>query len=545
MPQAGMVLPIEKQVAVSVRRPEDLKEVGESLIGWLGQTCSFYTFLDQAPSFEYPSDYRILPLQEVEEDTPRDPTLIIVDRRARPVNLSSSIVETIRHLLAPLYEDVEKYRSSFTHGMRDLLDPAINFNSGVHSSDTILTGLANMVVRLGGQTVDGRDRWRFCCILMPKDPMLPLQKRSLIVRTQSKYAPHKVGVTTISPNEAVIGLSLRSFQSGRVNYRSEISKEDTTIALREAEGSIRSAIAIPVGGENGSSIAVIYAVSDEVGAFSESDQRLLRMIGRIVEELIRTYYAQQQASEELGELIKKPGVVDVLLKDFLSENEFKRDVEILLAGIRARIKDGKTHGRGSLPLADYLPQLGAEQLSEEVVSFIAVDIDNQTSLAIKYGEQMMRNLSRAVGLKLQGQIDVFFTKFAFCKLYHIYADRFYLLLNGVPLEQARKSAARLLKDMQGPFLVGASIFPTDPPMLPNNMLELNITLRLGVTSYLYIKLEELLQRPQYPSVTDVRALMARYLDEALNVGKQKGGNVIVAWNSDPKVWGLEVWLPPE
>src|SRR5947209_19378011 len=105
----------------------DLPKVGESLIRRLGLHQSFYTFLDSAPSFEYPTDFRVIPLQAVTENTPEDNTLVIVQRKARPLSLNSLVVGTIRRLLAPLYE-VKDWSPYFGRGIRDLLYLSPDFN---------------------------------------------------------------------------------------------------------------------------------------------------------------------------------------------------------------------------------------------------------------------------------------------------------------------------------------------------------------------------------------------------------------------------------
>ena len=303
---AGLVLPLHKNDAyTSVRNPSDLPKLGESLIGWLGLNQSYYTFLDSAPSFEYPTDFRVLPLQAVKENAPEDNTLVIVQRKARSLNLSVLSVGTIRRLLAPLYE-VMDWSPYFGRGMRDLLYLAPDFNSNINITDATLNGLADMIVRLGGKTKNGQNRWCFCCILLPEDPTLPLQQRSLIVRAQSKNSPHKISMTTISPGKYVQSISLRAFQSGRIIYRREITSAESTIALRELEGSIHSAIAIPVGGEEGQPVAVIYISSDETNAFSQDDQRVLRMMSKIAEELLLTYYARHHITQNLSDLIETP-----------------------------------------------------------------------------------------------------------------------------------------------------------------------------------------------------------------------------------------------
>src|SRR2546423_186297 len=213
---AGLVLPLNQNDTLAlVRHPSDLPKVGESLIGWLGLNKSFCMFLDHAPSFEYPTDFRVVSLQAEGEDKPKDNTLIIVQRKARPLELSISVVKIIRRLLAPLY-GVKDWHPYFSLGMRDILYLAPDLNSSTNLTDNTLNGFADMIVHLGGQTNNAQQRWRFCCIMLPENSTLPLQQHSLMVRAQSKNSPHKVGVTTIFTGKYVQSLSIRAFQSGRI-----------------------------------------------------------------------------------------------------------------------------------------------------------------------------------------------------------------------------------------------------------------------------------------------------------------------------------------
>ncbi len=551
---AGIILPLQiKDVPISLCDPENVYKIGDALVGWLGQSRSFYTFLSSAPAFEHPSDFRILPLHEIEENTPKggtpeDPTLIVIQRKTT-LTLSQPVVDVIRRLLEPLYNEVPDWHLYLGQGMRDLLDPVIDFNSGTILPDTILTGLAERVVHMGGQTDDRQYRWRFCCILVPNNSQLPLQQRSLVVRAKSKGAPYeyKVGTTIVTPDKANISISLRAFQGGRIIYRHMVTPEDPSIAHLDKEEPIRSAIAIaiPVGGEDGMPVAVIYVVSAESDAFSEGDRRLLRLVGRMVEELLRTYEVRIRVKEQFTSLIKNPSIADPSFEGFSSENDFISDVETLLNTLRKRIEERKEGIlEESVLLNDLESQHKTERPGDEVVSFIAIDIDNQTSLTNKYGDKMTRNLSRVVGLRILRQLRVLFTNPENCKLYHAYADRFYLLLKGVPLEQARAKAWLFRKVLNGSYSVDALRSSSEQPPVPENMIVTpEITVRLGVAAYLYKKLEELLQR--YPAATAVAsstALICRDLDAVLRAGQDEGGDVIMSW--EPEIHGF-VRLSPE
>ncbi len=71
-----------------------------------------------------------------------------------------------------------------------------------------------------------------------------------------------------------------------------------------------------------------------------------------------------------------------------------------------------------------------------------------------------------------------------------------------------------------------------------------MTVRLGVSSYTYPKLKEVLQRyaPE-TAVAAVRALIMSSLDEELDLGQREGGNCVFSW--DPIIWGYKRWSPSE
>ncbi len=534
---AGLILPLQtRQVPASLRDPQNLYKIGGALVGWLDQSRSFYTLISSAPSFEHPSDFRILPLHVIEENvpkegTPEDPTLIVIQRKTT-LTLSQSVVDVVRRLLEPLYNEVPDWRLYLGLGMRDLLDPVTDFNSGSISPDTILTGFAERVVHMGGQTANGQNRWRFCCILVPNNSQLPLQQRSLVIRAKTKVAPttYKVGTTLVSPEVSIISMSLRAFQSGRIIYRHMVAPNDPSVARRNEEEPIGSAIAVPIGGEDGLPIAVLYIVSADADAFSEDDQRLLRMVGRMVEELLMTYEVRARVTEQFTNLIKNPSVVDPAFEAFASENEFISDVEALLSTIEEKE-------------VEQITELEKQYTAKEALSFIAIDVDSLSNLTNKYGDRLTKNLSRIVGLKLQNKVRTLFTNPNECKLYHIYADRFYLLLNGISLEEARTKAELLRLALNDSYQIDALRFSIEQPILSESMLVLSdITVRLGVSSYPYTKLRQILQR--YPSSTKLASTVAeirRFLDEMLKAGLDEGGNVIFSW--DPKIWGYRLWEP--
>jgi GGDEF domain-containing protein len=320
------------------------------------------------------------------------------------------------------------------------------------------------------------------------------------------------------------GITFRAYQSGHSLYRPQITYQDPLLAFGTMEQSTRSAIAIPLAGVDGLSMAALYIASNEANAFSEADQRALRFIARMIEELLATYQSRQQAERKLTNLINDPGVVDSSFQRFLSEEPFINDLEALLSEI---------HSRDEI-----------EQGSEEAVSFIAVDIDDQSSLAAKYGDRVARNLSWTVGSRIQGQLRLI-TDPELRRLYHVNADRYYIILKGIPLEDARNRAALFQKALTGEYFIDAQSVVMGKPLLRKELLELhNVTVRLFVASYKNKKLKEVLARySNEESIASTRTLIMQNIDLGLEIGQRDGGNCIVRW--DPEIWGYRRWSPSD
>ncbi len=156
----GLVLPLQRDAnSIMVTDPNDLNKVGLSLIGWLGRNRAFYSFLDTAPSFEFPSDFRIEPLSVIKEGNTQYVPFFILQRKARLLPLSDTVHETIQRLLGLVYRFVGQWQTYFDYGLRDWSYQVTKFRSDPNVNDAVLDGLAEMVVALGGKTPDGRDRW--------------------------------------------------------------------------------------------------------------------------------------------------------------------------------------------------------------------------------------------------------------------------------------------------------------------------------------------------------------------------------------------------
>ena len=184
-----------------------------------------------------------------------------------------------------------------------------------------------------------------------------------------------------------------------------------------------------------------------------------------------------------------------------------------------------------------------EQLAEEVVSFITIDIDNQGSLATRLGDHVARNLSREVGLRILGQLRISSPELR--RLYHVSADRYYLFLRGKTLEEARNQAWNLRLTLVGEYRINARHMVMNRLTPRERQFELpNVTVCLGVASYKYSKLKEVLGRyPAETAIAETRAVLMQNLDLSLEIGQREGGNIIISWDND--IWGYRQWSPSE
>ncbi len=517
---AGLILPAyDNSESFSDLHTTHVQYIGEALVGWLGQTRSFFTFLTSSPSFEYPSDYSIQPLcpPELQERLPESianrTQLVIQREEVQRVHYNEKAIRTILRLLEPLYEDRQNWHHYMGEGMRDIINPDMDFTPKL--VDAVLTWLVNIVIQLGGKKPDGQERWKDCCLLLPNDTRLPLQQRSLVVRAKSLHARHTIGVTTVMPERYSSSLCLRAYQSRNSIYRRKLSREDIS-TYSEIEGPIHSNIAVPIGAETGQPLGVLYITSLDTEAFPPEDQCILRIIAKIIEELLYTYKLRHQITEKLADILEDPGSADPFFKTFPSENVFLDDVEVLLTDVRMDMEQKK---------------LGTSFHSHEdlisEISFIAIDVDSsvQETVANSFGDQTLHNLNKALGLRIRDLLPALFSNHLNCKLYHIYGGVYYLLLRGFSLGKTKNNAERLRKALEGSIAVKQSDLPGGTLMLPG------MSVHLGVTWYSYAKLVDFFDPSYKRSVVDVRSTLYHSLDFALKMGADTKGNIVYAWDS--------------
>jgi DNA-binding transcriptional MerR regulator/GGDEF domain-containing protein len=514
---AGLFLPLEyKGPELRLDSPQNISQAGPSLVGWIGANQAFYTSFEPAPTFDYPSDFRIEYLPNWNDNTCPAP-IIVIQRKARAITVTDIQVASIRRILELVYKHVDDWLPFFGYGRRDWIEHVTNFGLNPNVTDALLDRMMDAIVELGGEEYGSR-RWKFCNLFLPQDPSLPMQQRTIRVRAHSSYSPARLSSIVLTVEQP--GLTYRAYQSGQVIYRSHVTQKDALVAYHDAEESTQSAIAIPLGSADGMVAGAIYIASDEVDAFSPADQRALRLLTKMLEELLATYQARLFVSGKLSKAIAKPRIVDTSFGEFLSEEDFIDEFENLLN--------------------DILRQEDTVQLDGKEVSFIVLDIDKQTSLAIKYGDRAARNLSRGVGMKLQGQLRVQSNP-EFRKVYHVGSDRYYLKLPSMSLDDARNLAVQLLQLLRGNYGVGVRRPMVGRPVLPDELLVLqNVTVRLGVSNYKYPKLKEVLDRYEAGNaVAETRTLILDNFLQSLDFGQKYGGDCVVSW--DHETWGHILW----
>ena len=516
---AGLILPLEHREASSlITSPFNIAEAGPSLVGWLETNQTLFASYDPAPSFDVPSDFRVEYLPGWDEATSTSP-MVIIQRKARPLTLTKEQVASIQRLIGLVSRHVADWQPCFGYGARELVDHVTNFWLNSTINDTLLDRQMDMFIELGGQMY-GRSRWKFCNLFLPQDPTLPKQQRTLSVRAHSNESPARFSTMILSND--LPGLTYRAYQSGQMIYRPHLGPRDALLAYQDIESSTQSAIAIPLGSADGMVAGAVYIASDEPDAFARADQQALRLLTRMLEELLAAYQARVFISEKLSEVIARPKVVDTFFADFLSEEDFINEFEALLTSI--------------------LNQEDREKLEGKEVSFIAIDIDHQSPLALKYGDRATRNLSREVGLRLQGQMRLQSNP-DYRNVYHVGADRYYLKLVGMSLDDARNLAEQLRILLKGDYRV--DIRRAGVPIGHLNLLVLqNVTVRLGVNNYKLNKLKEVLNRYERENaVAETRTLILRNFEQALKIGQAEGGDCVISWDPNPKVWGYMRWFP--
>ncbi len=414
----------------------------------------------------------------------RDNTWTIVQRKPGQLNISSQVRTTIQRLLVPLYEHKQKWLPFFKAGQHSFSFPTADFVPEAAENPTKRIHLTS----LANLAVSlGPDKgWRFACIL-----------------TQSIF-----------------------------NY--------------DLEQPLGSCIAIPIGGEEAKPLGVIYLASSQQDAFDEGDQRLLRIIARMAQELLLTFQTRFKVTEQLKSLIEKPALADQAfdIKGVCSETELIDRLERLLQVVWSRddLKGPLSEILARDDIRDRRATIAKYYYTNDVVTFYCFDVNDQTSLTQKYGEVMTRNLSREVAIRARNKLKTLFSSSDFL-LCHAYGDRFYVFLGGIPLDEARDKVWAFKKELEGVYKIDALRFSTEQPTPIGMRVQDEITVRIGISCYPAIKSYELMHRLENKlDPPDFQAAVAwgirKEFDDLLKLGQG-------VWSWDPVEWRWIELSPPE
>jgi GAF domain-containing protein len=529
----GLVMPLGSNTPASVTTA-NVADLGECLIGWLRPGYSFYLLYTPRPSFEEYTDFRMHPLQAMQDNT-----WTVVQRKPGQLNISSQVRTTIQRLLAPLYEHKQEWLPFFRAGQHGFSFPIADFVPEAAENPTKrihLTSLANLAVGMG------RDKgWRFACILTPRNPQLSVSEHQLIVQAVSENAPEaykeKLERTIVYPTATVISVSMRAYQGGCICYRHRAVPQDESIFNYDLEQPLGCCIAVPIGGEEAKPLGVIYLASSQQDAFDEDDQRLLRMIARMAQELLLTFQTRFKVTEQLKSLIEKPALADQAfdIEEVYLETELIDRLERLLQVVWSRddLKGLLSEILARDDVRDRRAAIVKYYYTNDALTFYCFDVNNQTSLTQKYGEIMTRNLSRVVAIRAGNKLKTLFTS-SDLQLCHTYGDRFYVLLGGIPLDEARAKVWALKDRLDGTYMIDALRFSTEQPTPVEMRVQDEITVRIGISCYPAIKVYELMQRlVNKLDLPDLQAAVAsgirREFDDLLKLGPG-------VWSWDPVEW---------
>ena len=160
-------------------------------------------------------------------------------------------------------------------------------------------------------------------------------------------------------------------------------------------------------------------------------------------------------------------------------------------------------------------------------------------LANPYGDEFTKNLAKVVSAKLKLELLRIFADVIKYNFYYICADKFYLVVRDLPLEEARKNAERIRRRLQDNYEVGI-LLPMNPEIKsvgPDSKQLLPLTVHIGVSFYAFNKLEELLKRYSTENaIGKVRSFIVRDVETSLEKGRIEKGNVVMSWNPSARTY---------
>ena len=501
---AGIIIPVRATVAEldeleadGVASADDLFHLGHTFVAWAARGRPVAVFMTTGNPFEREQHVRLTPFSAlVNDDTPLrtrgadyampvhafiayephvEPELEQAKRmlnlrmsRDRQSEPSALRVANPRVVAGRLMHHVQRMccahlaaGGSLDQGAGDVLlytAPEL-FNPSL--GDALLNRLASAVVALGGVEPEDPEesRWRFACILTPREPVTSLKEQELVVQAQSELGPHRIGVTTTSPKSNG-GLSFRAFSSGRVIYRPKVIPLDPAVSYTREEAPIESAIAAPASegfdSGGGQPPAVLYITSSKCEAFTADDFLLIRVMGRMIGELVQTYNSRGHKPSALTDTLANPEIVDAFFAEFRADLDFLGDLTTILQRLSGKESDLPEHATD--PFYNNLKTL----------TIIGLDVNDFATIQRRQGERVARMLIREIGLRAQQRMNNSFAQGAeMTRLYRAWGDRFFMLVRDAEASDARAHAERIRQDISGIYqLDGETIKSVRRPPSP-------------------------------------------------------------------------------
>ncbi|HET9109240.1 MAG TPA: MerR family transcriptional regulator [Ktedonobacterales bacterium] len=541
-----------------VETADDLIHLGHLFVAWRGRSRPFSTFLTAGNPFDREQQIRMIAFSQLESVNPKgwpasslpvhayiacspaaEPELSQADRllanrqileqpdesEARgPANPRAVAGRLIRHVqvlssshVGVIGQTETQVSDAYFYNAPDMINSALG--------DALLNQLVESVVTLGGPPTPidlandedpehASSRWRFSCVLAPREPDTSLKRQELVVVAQSSQGPHRIGVTTTSP-QLNGGLTFLAYSSGRVTYRPEVVALDPAVSYVREESPIKSALAAPAidGLERGRPAAVVYVASKYATAFDADDMLLIRIMGRLVGEIVRTYSSREQLPDALTNTLSDPEIVDGYFADFLSESQFMKDLRAALQAARAQ-----TDGCDGI----------------RTLTLIGLDINDYSSIQRLRGERVGRLLVREIGNRLNQRMHGAFGHGALsAQLYRPWGDRFYMLVKDEDNNTARKRAERIRQDVGRLYQIDSDTLDSMRNVSESAASQqpgvISVSVRMAGATLAYDALRALLERAG-DDVTKCAASLSRLLDDGL---KQANDQPI---DEAPSVW---------
>lgn len=548
---AGLVLSVGDKTLpaqeMTVKQPEDLAKLGEIIVGWQSKQRPFCMFLAEGSILDAVKDYEVRTIAQLlkEGDTCPKAAYLVSEK-----NLNSRLDTThsrARQVAGRLLQLLLDTRNDWKPYMRSWEDFMLYHSSDFKDTtlgDRLLNGIAQRIVQLGGN----QSQWKFCCILLPSDPSLPLKERKLVVQSQSLNSPYVPNETILLPHRQA-SMSTRAYQAGYIIYHPTIADKQAGVANLEVEGDIHSAIAVPIeagytenNNEQSEPLGVIYVVSEKADDFKEDSQVLLRVMGRIIAEQLVTSHARNILVDKLFEVVRHPRLVDSSFKEFLLESEFTSKLEELLNQIVASENNQIDSFQENAQSA-----IQTQPLDNLVC--IGIDIDRSKELVRAYGNWIIKPIAQLIGRRIRQWAMQTYSGPDEFHLYYMYPDQFSLLLTNVPAKDIQLHAERLketlhLSDYRIEMPSHVCIMPPDPAngRVTSREVVVSISFTIAVIESSLTRLRRILEQPEnvqkVKRVPNARAWLIQTLDGALRLGKEGGGDQIVFWREQQEKFEL-------